>query len=92
MVKTAPTITTDHPAHSAEGHGFDGEFGTEYCALVAPMAFLTPISRVRSVTETSMMFMTPTPPTIKPMLATPIIKMKMPPVSWFQILGKSLPG
>ena len=30
--------------------------------LVAPMALRTPISRVRSVTETSMMFMTPTPP------------------------------
>ncbi len=49
--------------------------------LVAPMALRTPISRVRSVTETSMMFMTPTPPTIRPTLATPIMKMKMPPVS-----------
>ena len=29
------------------------------------MALRTPISRVRSVTETSMMFITPTPPTIK---------------------------
>ena len=29
----------------------------------APMAFLRPISRVRSVTVTSMMFMTPMPPT-----------------------------
>ena len=32
----------------------------------APSAFRTPISRVRSVTETSMMFMTPIPPTISP--------------------------
>jgi hypothetical protein len=29
----------------------------------APVAIRTPISRVRSVTETSMMFMTPMPPT-----------------------------
>ena len=33
----------------------------------APMALRTPISRVRSVTETSMMFMTPMPPTSRPM-------------------------
>ena len=32
------------------------------------MALRTPISRVRSVTETSMMFMTPTPPTMRPTL------------------------
>ena len=31
--------------------------------LIAPIALLTPISRVRSVTLTSMMFITPTPPT-----------------------------
>ena len=30
---------------------------------VAPSALRTPISRVRSVTETSMMFMMPIPPT-----------------------------
>ncbi|MNI29345.1 hypothetical protein D3C73_831600 [compost metagenome] len=30
----------------------------------APTAIRTPISRVRSVTDTSMMFMTPMPPTI----------------------------
>ena len=33
----------------------------------APMALRTPISRVRSVTETSMMFITPMPPTMSPM-------------------------
>jgi hypothetical protein len=42
--------------------------------LVAPMALRTPISRVRSVTETSMMFMTPTPPTMRPTLETAIMK------------------
>ena len=35
--------------------------------LLAPMALRTPISRVRSVTLTSMMFMTPTPPISSPM-------------------------
>ena len=34
------------------------------CRRLAPSAFLTPISRVRSVTDTSMMFITPTPPII----------------------------
>ena len=37
--------------------------------LRAPMAFLRPISRVRSVTDTSMMFMTPMPPTSSEMPA-----------------------
>ena len=32
-------------------------------APLAPIAMRTPISRVRSVTETSMMFMIPIPPT-----------------------------
>ena len=45
--------------------------------LRAPMALRTPISRVRSVTETSMMFITPTPPTIKPTLETANMKMKI---------------
>ncbi len=33
---------------------------------VAPRALRTPISRVLSVTETSMMFISPTPPTSRP--------------------------
>ena len=37
--------------------------------FLAPMAFFRPISAVRSVTETSMMFMTPMPPTSREMLA-----------------------
>ena len=36
----------------------------------APIAFLIPISRVRSVTVTSMMFMTPIPPTRREIAAT----------------------
>ena len=38
---------------------------------VAPNAFLTPISRVRSVTDTSMMFMMPIPPTRRLTAAIP---------------------
>src|SRR5262245_6192653 len=37
----------------------------------APTAMRRPISRVRSVTETSMMFMIPTPPTTREIIATP---------------------
>ena len=40
-------------------------------ALVAPMARRMPISRVRSVTVTSMMFMMPMPPTTREMAAMP---------------------
>ena len=36
----------------------------------APTAFRTPISWLRSATETSMMFMTPMPPTMREMPAT----------------------
>ena len=39
--------------------------------LVAPRAFRIPISRVRSVTETSMMFMMPMPPTSSDTAAMP---------------------
>ena len=38
---------------------------------VAPSALRNPISRTRSVTETSMMFMTPMPPTSSEMPAMP---------------------
>ena len=47
---------------------------------VAPRALRTPISRVRSVTLTSMMFMTPTPPTSRAMAAMRIMAAAMPPV------------
>ena len=36
----------------------------------APVAMRTPISRVRSVTDTSMMFITPMPPTSSEIAAT----------------------
>ncbi len=37
----------------------------------APSALRRPISRIRSVTETSMMFITPMPPTSSEMIAMP---------------------
>ena len=39
----------------------------------APSAFLTPISRMRSVTDTSMMFMTTIPPTSRLIAVTTIV-------------------
>ena len=39
----------------------------------APSALRTPISRMRSVTETSMMFMTTTPPMIRLMAVTRMV-------------------
>jgi hypothetical protein len=42
---------------------------------LAPRALRMPISRVRSVTDTSMMFMTPTPPTTRPMQEMAIMTM-----------------
>ena len=39
--------------------------------FLAPIALRMPISRVRSRTETSMMFMIPMPPTIRVIEATP---------------------
>ncbi len=44
----------------------------------APTALRTPISRVRSVTETSMMFITPTPPIKSEMKAMNTIAPVMP--------------
>ncbi len=42
--------------------------------VLAPTAIRTPISRVRSLTDTSMMFITPMPPTIREMSAIMAIK------------------
>ena len=42
---------------------------------VAPSALRRPISRMRSVTDTSMMFMTPMPPTMSEMAAIPPSRM-----------------
>ena len=46
----------------------------------APIALRMPISRVRSVTDTSMMFITPTPPTRRAIDEMKSIASVMPPV------------
>ncbi|VTQ60405.1 Uncharacterised protein [Stenotrophomonas maltophilia] len=46
----------------------------------APTAMRTPISRVRSVTDTSMMFITPIPPTTNATAAMELIIMVRMPV------------
>ena len=65
---------------------------------VAPMALRMPISRVRSVTETNMMFMMPMPPTSSEMPATPPRKRVSTPViavadssisSWLRMVKSS---
>ena len=48
--------------------------------LVAPMALRVPISRVRSVTETSMMFITPMPPTSSEIAAIAAMAMLTVPI------------
>ena len=47
------------------------------------MALRKPISRVRSVTETSMMFMITMPPTTREMDAMPIVTTKNVPLMFF---------
>ncbi len=48
---------------ATQHHGFDEKLA-QNVRPVAPIAIRMPISRVRSVTDTSMMFMMPIPPTI----------------------------
>ena len=48
--------------------------------VLAPSAFLIPISRVLSVTDTSMMFMIPMPPTRREIAAIPPTAMESPPM------------
>ena len=48
---------------------------------VAPSALRMPISRVRSVTDTSMMFMITMPPTTSEISATKMVTKYRPPVS-----------
>ena len=50
------------PAGQAEHRRLDQELAADHPGR-GPSALRSPISRIRSVTETSMMFMTPMPPT-----------------------------
>ncbi len=54
----------------------------------APTALRTPISRVRSVTETSMMFITPTPPISSEIDAMNTIASVIPPVIALEVLDQ----
>ncbi len=51
----------------------------------APSALRTPISRVRSVTETSMMFMIPTPATSRAIEAIPMAATRIHLVIWLKL-------
>ena len=55
---------------------------------VAPSALRTPISRVRWVTLTSMMFITPTPPTRSAMLAMTSMAAATPPVICWKLRSR----
>ena len=58
----------------------------------APMALRTPISRVRSVTDTSMMFITPMPPTSRPMELSTTITSAVTEVSCAELLDHLIGG
>ena len=73
-------------AHPGEGHRLDQELHARCRVRVAPSALRTPISRVRWVTLTSMMFMTPTPPTSRAMPAITSIAAATPPVICWKFL------
>ena len=60
----------EHAAGEPEHRRLDEEL-RRISAGVAPSALRSPISRIRSVTETSMMFMTPMPPTSNEITAIP---------------------
>ena len=85
---TAPTSSATptpsrmpmHAAAQRQRRGLDQELRQDV-ARRAPSALRMPISRVRSVTDTSMMFMITMPPTSSEIAATPIVTTKMPPVS-----------
>ena len=63
MAAEMPRTMPMRPATDAEHHRLDEELQQDVAACVAPSALRMPISRVRSVTDTSMMFMMPMPPT-----------------------------
>ena len=51
----------------------------------APSAMRTPISRVRSATETSMMFMTPMPPTTRASRVTAKVAAATTAANWLKV-------
>ena len=67
----SPTAMPMSPPRSGEGEGLDEELGEDVAARARRSALRIPISRVRSRTETSMMFMIPMPPTMSEIEAIP---------------------
>jgi len=67
---TTPAQYPDSSAQQGHGRAFNQKL-QQHVALRAPSAFRTPISRVRSVTLTSMIFMITIPPTTSEMEAMP---------------------
>ena len=61
----------DQPAEQRQRQGLDEELGEDVARPRAPTALRMPISRVRSRTDTSMMFMIPIPPTTSEIEAIP---------------------
>ena len=77
LANTTPrTIPMNPPGNTDQGC-FGQELG-DISRCVAPVARLTPISRMRSITDASIMFIMPIPPTMSEILAiTPNTILKM---------------
>ena len=76
-----PERDADHAAHDRQRQRLDQELGEDVDRGCAPTAIRSPISRVRSVTLTSMMFMIPMPPTSSDtaaMLASSVVSVLRP--------------
>ena len=69
----APSKNAHDPAHGAQRHRFHRELRQD-CFLGRANRLAHANLARRSVTLTSMMFITPTPPTISPTLDTAIMK------------------
>ena len=67
LAASAPAVPTATPTEqpSSDSISASSRNCRRIAARGAPIAMRMPISRVRSVTETSMMFMMPMPPTIR---------------------------
>ena len=65
----SPSAVPSRAAQRRHHRRLDQELQRGWCCRRAPSARRTPISRVRSWTDTSMMFMMPMPPTMRVMSA-----------------------
>ncbi|MBK9768947.1 MAG: hypothetical protein IPP63_19115 [Chloracidobacterium sp.] len=79
----------DNAAKTGQGGALNEELKQKISLCFAPMAFRMPISRVRSVTDTSMIFITPIPPIIKPTEEITTMARKTPPVIAEKLIDKA---